>query len=133
VDLLTDPIDKRSKSAKLKAANITTLKFDKLLQNNKHRAYWDKKCKQMVAVAQTYGDVALVRNVENGDLQSIKYFYELTGKYRGQEETITNLMSLISVLMEILAKYVEGPILSQIADEFEKKLQPIEVKELENA
>jgi hypothetical protein len=63
--------------------------------------------------------LALARNVDNGDLQSIKYFNELTGRYRGNDETVVNLMVLLGRMMEVLAKHVEPQILAAIADELD--------------
>jgi hypothetical protein len=130
VELLTDPIDKRSKSAKLKAVGISSKRFTFLLEKEEYRKYWDKKVSIVRSQATNFGDLALSRNVENGDLQSIKYLNELTGRYRSQDETVINLMVLLGRMMEVLAKHVEPQVLAVIADELDNVID-VQPKELE--
>ncbi len=130
VDLLSDITDKRSKSAKLKAAGISTMRFDKFLDKPNYRDYFLGAMDRVRAKAVVSGDLALIRNVENGDLQSIKYFYELTGKYRGEQETVTNLVLLLAKVMEVLAKHVDPAVLQTVADELESAIEIEPLKEL---
>lgn len=130
VDLLSDVTDKRSKSAKLKAAGISSIRFDKFLDQTKYRDYFLTAMDKVRAKAVVSGDLALIRNVENGDLQSIKYFYELTGKYRGEQETVTNLVLLLSKVMEVLARHVDPAVLQTVADELENAIEIEPLKEL---
>ena len=119
VELLIDPIDKRSRTTKLKAVGISSKRFNYLLEKEEYRKYWDKKVSVVISQTKNFGDLALARNVDNGDLQSIKYYNELTGRYRGQDETVINLMVLLGRMMEVLAKHVEPQILAVIADELD--------------
>ena len=119
VELLIDPIDKRSRTTKLKAVGISSKRFNYLLEKDEYRKYWDKKVATVLSQTKNFGDLALARNVDNGDLQSIKYYNELTGRYRGNDETVVNLMVLLGRMMEVLAKHVEPQILAVIADELD--------------
>jgi hypothetical protein len=130
VELLTDVTDKRSKAAKLKASGISSLRFNKLLADSKHRKYWDTKLATMMSIASSSADVSLVKNVEAGDLQSIKYFNEFTGRYREAPDAV-GLITLLSRVMEVLAKHVDPAVLGLVADELDNVLE-VEGKELTN-
>lgn len=121
VDLLTDTIDKRSTSVKLKNAGLTSVRFNALMKDKKHYAYfkklWDKKFPKTKDMA----EIALSKNVEAGDLQSIKYFNELQNIYRPETE-ISNMGILIARLMEILVQYIKPDQLQEVADKFEGAL-----------
>jgi len=131
VELLTDVTDKRSKAAKLKASGISSLRFNKLLADAKHRKYWDTKLATMMSIASSSADVSLVKNVEAGDLQSIKYFNEFTGRYRETSGEVVGLITLLSRVMEVLAKHVDPAVLGLVADELDNVLE-VEGKELTN-
>ena len=119
VELLLDIADKRSKTAKFKAAGISSIKFNKLLDDEKHRKYWLKQLEAAKAKAATSADLSLMRNVEAGDLQSIKYFNDFTGRFTEGESVTLNFIALISKIMEVLAKHVDPAVLTAVADEIE--------------
>jgi hypothetical protein len=131
VGLITDVIDKRSKAQKLKAAGISSARFNYLLGKEDHRAYFDKKMKALHSQMAGITSLSLIRNSENGDLQSIKYYNELTGVYRGTDETVMNLMVILGRMMEVLAKHVEPQVLALVADELDRVID-VTPKEIGN-
>lgn len=128
--IICDSADKRSTAAKLKALGLTTKQWQAALKIPEHRAYFELRVKEAFEGAESASKVALAKNIESGDLQSIKYYNELTGRYRPQEESFINFMALISRFMEILSKRVEPAVLAEIADEFDAI---IDIKEIANA
>lgn len=74
---------------------------------------------QYRSVTEVDAKMALARNVANGDLSSIKYFHEVTGLYRPQDQNVVNLMALVAALMEILARNVSAEVFDKIASELE--------------
>lgn len=135
VNTLLNVLDKRSTAAKLKEEGITTAKFTAMKKKSVNRKYWEKRVKDTFGEANETAQLALVKNIENGDLQSIKHFHEVTGIYRPNQEILLNLGILIAQLMEILSRNVDQETLDIVAGEFEKVIQISEtqVKELENA
>jgi hypothetical protein len=115
-----DLTDQRSVTAKLKEFGFTTKKWQGWLKRKPNREYFDKLFEERFADVDTNAKLALSKNVMSGDLQSIKYYHEFTGKFRpsSQAEVIV-LSQLVVRLMEILAKYVEPDVLAQVADEIE--------------
>jgi hypothetical protein len=118
-DLMVDTLDKRSASAKLKAIGLTTTRWKALLQKEDHKEYFSRRLEATFRETDNAAKLALSRNVEAGDLQSIKYFHEVTGIYRPNEELLMNVGILVGKIMEILAKRVEPAILAEIAEEFD--------------
>lgn len=127
--IITDTIDKRSTAAKLKGLSLTSKQWQALLKIPGHKEYFEKRLNLAFNDTHQTSLLSLSKNVEAGDLQSIKYFHEFTGKYRPQTETVINLSIIIGRLMEILSKRLSPEDLNQIADEFDSVLN---IKELEN-
>jgi len=118
VELICDFTDKRAKGVKIKAAGLTSLKFNRLLDDKRHSDYFEKKLAAAKKKAASTADVSLIRLVDSGDLQGIKYFNEFTGRYK-EDGVAVNLIGLLSRMMEILARHVEPGVLTIIADEIE--------------
>ncbi len=131
VNLLCDVSDKRSKAAKIKEASLTTKQFEAFLGIPSHKKYLeDRLAKVFTKSVDISADLALARNVESGDLQSIKYYKELTGKYRPNQEISINLGIVVGRLMEILSSKLEPKLMAEIAYEFEAVLIEAQPKEL---
>ena len=74
---------------------------------------------QFESVTDVDAKMALARNVANGDLQSIKYYHEFTGRYRPQDANAMNMMVIIGALLEVLVKNVSAEVFEKIASELE--------------
>lgn len=123
-NLICDPLDKRAINAKLKEAGITTKQWKNFLNEEKYLSYY-RKCVDKIFSNQT--QITAQRNltqlVENGDLQAIKYYEERQNIYRPQrEQNYTEvLLSMITAMMEILAKHVTPDVLNKVALEFQER------------
>ena len=117
---ICDTFDKRTLAAKLKGIEMSTAKWKAYLKKPRYREYFEKRWKESFQDVELSAEMSLARNVEAGDLQSVKYYYELTGKYRPNDITIMNLGVIIGRLMEILAARLAPDVLSEIADEMDK-------------
>lgn len=121
--LICDPANKASLAAKLKLVPMKTSEWQVLLNDPVNQKYFKARINKAFAGADDSAKLSLMKNVEAGDLQSIKYFHEFTGIYRPNTETLLNLGVLLSQLMEILATFVSQDILLQIANRFEKVIE----------
>lgn len=127
--LICDTADKRSTAAKLKSLGLTTKQWQALLRQPGHADYFQKRLNIAFGDTEHAAKLSLAKNVESGDLQSIKYYHEFTGKYKPQNETNLNLVFLLGRLMEILSKRIDPAVLAEIADEIETV---IDIKEIES-
>lgn len=131
VGQIVDTVDKRSTAAKLKALGLSTAKWTALLRIPENRDYFEKRLN-----GSFNGDVgnaaklSLARNVEAGDLQSIKYYNEFTGKYRPDAGLGLNVGILIGRMMEILSSRLSPEVMTEIADEFEQAIEATSRAEL---
>ena len=122
VSLVCDTFDKRSRSVKLKAANLTTKQFTAFLQKPKYLEYYIHRVNQAFKGTSESAKLSLSRNVEAGDLQSIKYFHEYTKEFDPNREVQINLVKLVNLLMEILSRHVPTNIIEAVSREFDVKM-----------
>lgn len=125
-NLICDTLDKRSRSMKLKAVNLTTQQFQVMLHNKDHLEYYKKRVDKSFKGVEESAKLSLSRNVEAGDLQSIKYYHEFTGIHDPNKEITTNLNKLISLFFEVLVRHVPVDVVDKIASEFDVQLLQLE-------
>lgn len=116
---LLDLGDQRSPSQKLKALEIAPRQYSAWCKQPIFRQYMQRRAEDLFSDAMPEAHSALVRNLQNGDLNSIKLFYEMTGrwspKYSGELDIQYLMMKIIDILSRRLAAHPE--ILESIADE----------------
>lgn len=120
--------DKRTPAAKLKEIGLTVSKWENYLLDPKYWNFYEKMLKERFDRVEQEAQLSLARNVASGDLQSIKYFNEWTGKYRPQSDVQFNLGLVIGRLMEALSKFLTPDQLIEVADVIEVSIN--EQKEL---
>ncbi len=118
-DLICDTYNKVSRTKKLQSAGLTTRHWNAFLEDEDYRKYYKMRVDRSWGHIEELSKEALQKNVEAGDLQSVKYVHEYTGLYRPNQQTLLNLGVLIGRLMEILPKYLTTQQLSNVAEEFE--------------
>jgi len=127
-NMITDIYDKRSIGAKLKSLNLNTRQWNGFLKDKEFKLYFQSLVQQRFdGDVSDIAKIGLGKLVENADLNAIKYFHELTGEYRPQNEEVMQLNMIIARMMEVLAKFVSPEVLGQVANELEGA---IEVKEI---
>jgi hypothetical protein len=118
-NLMTVTGDKRTTPVKLKDANLTTQQWQGFLRIPKYREYYQQMLDESFGTVLLSAKTSLARNVEAGDLASIKHVHEMTGVYRPNQETQVNLGLVIAKMMEFLASKVSPVILAELADELD--------------
>jgi len=120
VTLILDAQDKQSIAGKLKKAGLTTRQWQAMLKKKQHMEYYRKLVEDAFDLpTQMETKVSLRTLIANGDLQAIKYYNELRAIYRPQQSN-QELVHVLHVVMEILAKIVSPEQLSMVATEFQK-------------
>jgi len=128
---ILDTVDKRATAAKLKALGMSTAQWKAMLRIPENREYFEKRLKNsMMGDVALSADLALARNVEAGDLQSVKYFNEYQGRYRPDAGLGMNVGILIGRFMEILSRRLTPEVMLEIADEFDAAVIETSTKEL---
>ena len=120
--VLSDFSNKKSVAQKLKSVGLTTAQWNNLLKIKLHREYWEKITADLVDFGAYHeGKLALARNVAEGDLPSIKYLNEMSGKFTAQSGQMDSRMiiSLMSGVLDIISRHVDGDTARAVADELE--------------
>ena len=121
-NIVCDFNDKRGLASKLKDINRTTRHWNAWLNKKPNRDYlasrmdrvWDDN-------VEINAKLGVARLIESGDLQAIRFYYEITHKYRPQDTNVMNMQLILVTLMEVLAKHVSTEILGKIADEIDRR------------
>ncbi len=120
-NLIFDVHDKRSVAAKLKDVKLTTKKFNALLRLRVHREFYEKLTDNLLNEDMwNESRIALARNVQQGDLNSIKYMHALTNKYNERQEFDPRILTVfMQAMLEIVTRHVDGNTARIIADEID--------------
>lgn len=127
-DLICDTLDKKSKAIKLKSVGLSTRQWNAYLRVAEYKEYFKKKVDLTFKDADESARLSLAKNLEAGDLQSIKFYMEFTGQHDPNKEITTNLNKLINLFMEVLIRYVDPATLQLITSEFDTKILEIDLK-----
>lgn len=127
-DLICDTLDKKSKAIKLRSVGLSTSAWNAFLRLAEYREYFKKKVDFAFKEGDETAKLSLAKNLEAGDLQSIKFYFEFTGQHDPNKEITTNLNKLINLFMEVLIRYVDPKTLEKITSEFDTKILEIDLK-----
>ena len=124
-NFLCDFTDKRSEAAKLKEVGITTKEWNALRNIPKNKHYLNQRINEKFGdELDTDSNLALARLIHDDDLGAIKYYKELTGKYRPKEEALKasqySMGMIVTFMMEILARHLTTDQFKRVADDLEQ-------------
>lgn len=116
--VMTDLIDRRSEEKKLRDMGITTRQWASWQLDDEFAAYLRDRSEKMLANSMHEAHKGLMKGVRNGNVASVKTFYEITNRYRPNEEAQIDVRRVLHTFIEVIQKYVKDPIvLHQIAME----------------
>jgi hypothetical protein len=121
-DKIFDLADTTPTPSKLKSIGMTTRQFQALKKQRHHKAYYEKLV-QKVWDEDTFdeGRIALARNVSSGDLPSIKYFNEMTGKFVQQRDFDPRVIgAMLQAIIGIVTRYVDESQAVKISEEIDQ-------------
>lgn len=101
--------DTRSERKKLSDANISPKVWDGWKKDPVVKAYMAARAEEILGGAIPDAHLALVDKVRAGDMGALKFYYEMTGRYTGQQNGI-DPRQLLNRVFDIIAKHVQNPI-----------------------
>lgn len=124
---MLDLLDTRSDKKKLQDLGMSTQDYQRLLRKPAFYKYCQEKADTLLQVGQHEASLALMDRVRQGDLKSIQYLHEYTGKFTPaskQSSTTVNvnqsssdLQWIVTHLIEIIVEEVEdAPTAARIGD-----------------
>lgn len=116
--VMTDIYDRRSDAKKLADLGISTRQWSTWIQDDSFAAYINERSEKTLTNTLFEGHKGLMKGVRNGNVAAVRAMYEVTGRYRPNEEVQIDVRRILHTFIEIIQKYVKDPVLlHQIAME----------------
>jgi hypothetical protein len=114
-DIMTDLMDTRSQKKKLEQNGITTQTYQSWLHDPAFVAYLHAKTEREFLANQHEAHLALIDAVKSGDLNAIKYYNEMTGRFTSAKDRANTISigSVIQQVIEVLQEETRDPELLQ--------------------
>lgn len=110
ISIITNPTDKRGLKAKLATAGVTYTQYRAWLKDPLFSRYMNGITEGMLT--EHVGDLhtALMNKALAGDLNAIKYVYELNGRFDPASRQMADVAVLVERIIEIVVRNVTDPV-----------------------
>jgi hypothetical protein len=116
IAVMLDPYDRRSDEKKLRDLGITSRQWATWLLDDDFAQYVKDRSEKFLGNSVFEAHKGLVKGARNGNVAAVKTLYEITGRYRPNEESQIDIRRVLHTFIEVIQKYVKDPvILHQIA------------------
>ncbi len=117
--VVLDYTDKRSMYSKFKSLGINSAKWNGWMKNPVFKKYLHSISADNFGDAIHVAQTSLVKSVESGDINAIKYYMQVTGVDGANSQTMENFRIIISKLMEALTvRVADENLLRLISQDF---------------
>lgn len=107
---VTNWSDRRSRNAKLHGLGITAAMWNGWLRNPSFKRLLHKVAADGFDSEDITAQEGLTKAMARGDTSAIKFYMELTGRYRpGADANTQNLMQVVSLIVESIQRHVKDP------------------------
>jgi hypothetical protein len=142
---ILDFSDNRSQKKKLEELGVTTQRYQGWLKQERFQRYLKQRAEALLGETQHEAHTSLLRNVQRGDLNSIKLYYEMTGRWSSKTVGDLNIEFILVKVVEAVQKHVKDPVAIQaIATELSGLIgtnqtnpqpdpQPVEIKAIDSS
>ena len=121
---LSDFEDKRSRARKLRDLGLTSTKWNGWLKDKAFRNFLHNQFAFNFEESTHVAQDALVRAMDKGDTNAIKFYMEMTGQYTQQAPQMVNIKLILARVIESIQRHVQDPeILKAIGNDFELIMQ----------
>lgn len=108
--VMLDMVDRRSDEKKLRDLGITTRQWSTWLQDDAFAAYMTDRSEKLLANSTFELHKGTLKGVRNGNLASVKLGYEITGRFKSDQEVQVDIRRVLHTFIEVIQKYVKDPI-----------------------
>jgi homoserine acetyltransferase len=113
--------DKRSVRQLLELFKIKSPQYNAWLRDSAFQSYLRTRAEQIFESSDYEAYKALVRAVSNGDVNAIKFFFELRGIYNPKLTVNINIRSVMTEVIRVITDNVKDPqVIEVIATELER-------------
>lgn len=108
--VMTDLLDRRSDGKKLADLGISSRQWSEWVQDDQFAQYLTARSEKMLANSTYELHRGMMKGVRNGNIAAVKLGYEVTGRYRPNEETQIDVRRILFSMIEVIQKYIKDPI-----------------------
>lgn len=134
IALMSNFRDTRSPTAKLRSIGVSWTKWQGWMRDKHFKEYLQDLCAVNFNDSMDVAQRGLLASVEKGNVDAVKFFLEVTGRYTPQSTEVANLKLVLARILEVIQIHVKDPnVLRSIAGDFETVLAggvPTQPKEL---
>jgi len=117
LNVVADTTDKRSKTAKLKALGVSSVEWRGWMRQKEFNDSFSAMVSTAVKDAIPMAEIKLAEMAEAGDLNTIKFLFEYTGKYNPAQQQAVDAQALMNVMIDA-AQEVFGKAEPELFKEF---------------
>lgn len=118
ISLITNIYDSRPNSAKLAAIGVTPEQYNGWMQNPEFKRELTERADEIMDNVYPDAQAALAKQVRNGSIPALKFYYEITGRANTPE--MVNIKMMMVKVIEAVQKHVKDPaVLAAIAAEIQ--------------
>lgn len=119
---LTNFHDRRSQAAKLKDLGISSTQYRGWIKNKSFKNFLHNASTTNFEDSLDHAHAGLMTAVDKGDVNAIKFYLEMTGRYNSAQDNpeIQNLKIVMAKLFEAIQRVITDPLqLAQLQQEFD--------------
>lgn len=102
INMLLNLTDRRSEREKCEAAGITPATLAAWRRDPGFIGYMQKRAEKMFKDSDDIAYLNVMKNMQSGDLQAAKFYFEMTGKYTPSVRLDVNVDSILAQVIEVL-------------------------------
>jgi hypothetical protein len=107
---MLDPYDRRSDEKKLRDLGLTSRQWATWLLDDQFAEYVRDRSERMLQNSVHEAHKGLIKSARNGNIAGAKMLYEITGRYRPDEEQQVDVRRVLHTFIEVIQKYVKDPV-----------------------
>lgn len=108
---MLDAYDRRSDEKKLRDLGITTRQWATWLLDDEFAAYVRDRSEKMLDNSVFEAHKGTLKAARNGNIAGAKLLYEITGRYRPNEEQQIDVRRVLHTFIEVIQRYVKDPVI----------------------
>lgn len=111
IAVMLDPYDRRSDEKKLRDMGIATRQWAMWMLEDDFATYLRDRSEKLLENGLFEAHKGLLKGARNGNIAAVKTYYEITGRYRPDEEAQIDIRRVLHTFIEVIQKYVKDPVL----------------------
>jgi hypothetical protein len=110
IAVMLDMYDRRSDEKKLRDLGISTRQWATWMLDDQFAEYVRDRSERMLANSVFEAHKGILKGARNGNVAAAKQLYEITGRWRPDQEQQVDIRRVLHTFIEVIQKYVKDPI-----------------------